>query len=167
MKITNVYSRKVTTKFGEKDVWDVEVDGETFSYGFKKPPFNAGDEVNFAFTEDKYGKKIDVTSVRVLSAGSGGGKGSVIPSPVAPSKPSYGPTPKPFPIPPLHGDRAIVRQNSLTNARELFCSCVLAVPEVPLEDFEKHAATIITIARIFEAYSAGDSDMKEALGESK
>jgi hypothetical protein len=63
-----------------------------------------------------------------------------------------------FPIPPLHGDRAIVRQNSITNA-------VKAVADLLDSDdmnIDLYVDTIITVARKFEAYSCGDLDAAQA-----
>ena len=77
----------------------------------------------------------------------------------APSKPSYG-APKVFPIPALHGDRAIVRQNSVTNAVKLITDSVHSTDEA---DWDELADMVIAIARKFEAYSCGDLDMEQAI----
>jgi len=65
---------------------------------------------------------------------------------------------RPFPIPPLHGDRAIIRQNALGHAVRAVQNS-WANTEMPLEEY---TATIIDVARKFEAYSAGDLDMEIA-----
>jgi hypothetical protein len=65
-----------------------------------------------------------------------------------------------FPIPLLHGDRAIVRQNSVTNATKAVQDFGVEDPEnLSLEDY---AALIIKVARMFEAYSCGDLDAQLA-----
>ena len=69
---------------------------------------------------------------------------------------------KVFPIPALHGDRAIVRQNALARASDLYIAARGGKP------FELEASTldlVIAFARKFEAYTAGDLDMAEALKE--
>ena len=57
----------------------------------------------------------------------------------------------------LHKDRSIARQNSLTNARELFIATG-HTPDLPLEE---SAEKIIGIAKLFEGYTTGDFDVAE------
>lgn len=159
--IENITTKEVTTKFGPKPAYTVHAGGERFSYGFKKPTFKIGDTVDFQYTENSYGKNIDMASVRLLSKGEGA------PTAVAPatsgSKPSYSPPAKVFPIPPLHGDRAIVRQNSITNATKAVGDFLDENPA----SLEEYAETIIKVARMFEAYSCGDLDLAVAEEMSK
>ena len=153
--IENITTKEVTTKFGPKPSYTVHAGGERFSYGFKKPTFKIGDTVDFQYTENTYGKNIDMASVRLLAKGEGSPAPAA--SPTGGSKPSYSPPAKVFPIPPLHGDRAIVRQNSITNATK-------AVAEYGYhsESIEDYAGRIIEVARMFEAYSCGDLDLAQA-----
>jgi hypothetical protein len=166
MLISKIATKTVNTKFGAKSAYSIQADGEWYSYGFKKPAFNEGDEVNFTYTDGTYGKAVDVATVRVISKGSGSPSTASTSAPKAPgntevaSAPtnrSYGPPAKVFPIPALHGDRAIVRQNSLTNAVNLLKEYF--GEEVEMEQRAQH---VINIARMFEAYSCGDLDMEEA-----
>jgi hypothetical protein len=69
-----------------------------------------------------------------------------------------------FPIPALHGDRAIVRQNSVTNAVKLITDSVHSTDEADWDDL---ADMVIRIARKFEAYSCGDLDMAQAIAMSE
>lgn len=156
--VENITTKEVTTKFGPKPAYTIVANGERFSYGFKKPAFKIGDEIDFQFTENTYGKNVDLTSVQLIAKGTGAPAPSASPS-TAPAK-AYGAPAKVFPIPALHGDRAIVRQNSITNATK-------AVADFP--DSTDHTATmdayadlIIHVARKFEAYSCGDLDMQAA-----
>lgn len=155
--IENIIGKEVNTKFGPKKAYSVIANGERYGYGFKKPTFSIGDEVDFQFTDSTYGKQVDEKSVRLLS------KGNPTPPPstsaTAPSKPSYG-SPKVFPIPALHGDRAIVRQNSISNAVKLITDSVKPTDK---SNWEALANEAIEIARMFEAYSCGDLDMDVAL----
>jgi hypothetical protein len=163
MIVEQITSKTVTTKFGPKPAYSIKCDGEWYSYGFKKPAFSEGASIEFTFTENTYGKNVEAASLRVISAGSGK---APVASPAAsseagaptPAGRSYGPPAKVFPIPPLHGDRAIVRQNSLTNAVNLFRED----KEIVKLNGETRATAIIAIARMFEAYSCGDLDMEMA-----
>jgi hypothetical protein len=151
--IENITTKEVTTKFGPKPAYTIHANGERFSYGFKKPTFAIGDEIDFQYTENTYGKNVDMTSVQMLKKGAG------TPPPVTAtsSKAPYSPPSKVFPIPPLHGDRAIVRQNSITNATKAvsdFCGADGGYPE----SVNDYVAIIIEVARKFEAYSCGDID---------
>ena len=157
--IDNISTKEVNTKFGPKPAYTVVANGEKFSYGFKKPAFAAGDEVDFQYTDGTYGKVIDLTSVRMLKKGAGAPTASTTAS-VAPAKASYSPPAKVFPIPPLHGDRAIVRQNSITNATKLVTD--LAAKSKTETTPSALAAVIVEIAKVFEAYSCGDDDAAAA-----
>jgi hypothetical protein len=154
--IENITNKEVNTKFGPKPAYTIVCGGERYSYGFKKPTFNIGDEVDFQFTENTYGKNVDLTSVQMLKKGVGAT--TVGSTATAPSKPSYSPPSKVFPIPALHGDRAIVRQNSITNATKAVCDFMEGNPE----SLTEYAQMIIETARMFEAYSCGDLDAAAA-----
>jgi hypothetical protein len=154
--IENITTKEVTTKFGPKPAYTIVAGGERFSYGFKKPAFAIGDEVDFQYTENTYGKNVDMTSVQMIKKGTGAPTPSA--SSASPAKAPYSPPAKVFPIPLLHGDRAIVRQNSITNATKAVYDCV-GSNEL---DLEEYAETIIKIARKFEAYSCGDLDAQLA-----
>ena len=155
--IENITEKEVNTKFGPKKAYSVSANGERYGYGFKKPTFSIGDEVDFQFTENTYGKNVDLASVRLLTKGTGAPTPST--ATTASPKPSYG-APKVFPIPALHGDRAIVRQNSISNAVKLITDSVKPTDK---SNWESLANEAINIARMFEAYSCGDLDMEQAV----
>jgi len=156
--IENITTKEVTTKFGPKPAYTIHAGGERFSYGFKKPTFAIGDEVDFQYTENTYGKNVDLTSVQMLKKGAGGAAPS---APTAgPTKAPYSPPAKVFPIPLLHGDRAIVRQNSITNATKAVGDFFDDNEE--FDSVQAYADLIIEIARKFEAYSCGDLDAQLA-----
>ncbi len=155
--VENITTKEVTTKFGPKPAYTVVANGERFSYGFKKPTFGIGDEVDFQYTDGTYGKSVDLASVRLIKKGAGGASAAPTAAASAPAKGSYTPAAKVFPIPPLHGDRAIVRQNSITNATKAVSDFGLDV-----DSLEEHAQRIIDVARMFEAYSCGDLDLAKA-----
>lgn len=156
--IENITTKEVTTKFGPKPAYTITAGGERFSYGFKKPAFAIGDEVDFQYTENTYGKNVDLASVQMLKKGAGAPTPSA--STASPGKAPYSPPSKVFPIPLLHGDRAIVRQNSITNATKAV-SDYMGDPD-SIQTIEEYADYIISVARKFEAYSCGDLDAQAA-----
>jgi hypothetical protein len=155
--IENITTKEVTTKFGPKPAYTIVANGERFSYGFKKPTFGIGDEIDFQYTENTYGKNVDLTSVQMIKKGSGG---APVTASASPAKAPYSPPAKVFPIPLLHGDRAIVRQNSITNATKAVCDYLDSNEEVGT--VQDYAEIIIKVARMFEAYSCGDLDAQAA-----
>ncbi len=69
-------------------------------------------------------------------------------------KPTGTSTPsKTFPVDAFHPDRSIIRQNSLTHA-----SHVLIARGHIATSCAQYASDVISVARIFESYSAGDMD---------
>lgn len=156
--IENITTKEVTTKFGPKPAYTIVAGGERFSYGFKKPAFAIGDEVDFQYTENTYGKNVDLASVQMIKKGTGAPTPSA--STASPGKAPYSPPSKVFPIPLLHGDRAIVRQNSITNATKAVADFVKDVNVI--DSVDDYADLIIRVARKFEAYSCGDLDAQAA-----
>lgn len=139
----------------------IQVNGEWYnSFTASQIPtdISSGDTVSFRYTETTKGDKTfrnikgDVGKVAATlrgespsittAASSGGGYGG-----------------KSFPVPPLHPDRSIIRQNSLTHAtRVVIDGCPMAAEHNP----DDLANTIISVARIFEAYSTGEVDAEMA-----
>lgn len=162
--VSALSSKDVNTRFGTKKTYSFQADGVWYSCGFTEPKFNKGDVISFEYEEDKYGKQVDPKAVRksagapaavpAVAAGNsaragGGGSGG------------YG-SKGVFPIPALDGQRSIIRQNALTNARELYVSQDITSLGLSLQE---QAKDIIRVARLFEAYSAGDLDLEEAKAE--
>lgn len=161
--VENITSKSVNTKFGPKNAYTINANGERFSFGFKKPTFAIGDTIDFQYTENDYGKQIDDKSVRTIAKGDGGAAPAPAPAAVsggsAPAR-SYGAPAKVFPIPPLSGERAIVRQNSITNSTKLVTETMAA--RKGTADLEEMAKAIVSIARVFEEYSCGDEEAAAA-----
>jgi hypothetical protein len=156
--IENITTKEVITKYGPKPAYSVYANGERFNYGWKKPTFGINDEVDFQYTDSTYGKTVDLTSVRLINKGTPPATASS--TTAAPARSGGGGyAAKVFPIPPLHGDRAIVRQNSVTNA-----SKIVADFKGKYESIEAYTEAVISTARMLEAYSCGDID--RALAES-
>lgn len=149
----------------------MQVDGSWYSAfsTTQMPPggVTRGDWVEFTYVEKGEFKNI---------------KGSVTKSAAPASRPTTGAAPsterkytdakgfviKEFPVPPLHPDRSIIRQNSLSHATTL----VDKSGDEWMEQFyaknsrypnlEDYAEKVIDIARMFEAYSTGDLDKEVA-----
>lgn len=162
--IENITTKEVTTKFGPKPAYTIVAGGERYSYGFKKPPFGIGDEVDFQYTEGSTGyKNIDLASVRLIKKATGSPTAAPTAAASGGAKGSYTPAAKVFPIPPLHGDRAIVRQNSITNATKAVSDFLGSADGMP-DTLDEYTDAIILVARRFEAYSCGDIDLAVAEG---
>ena len=156
--VSAMSSKEVNTKWGMKPTYSFQVDGTWFKTGFKKGKMNKGDNIQFSYTEGAYGNDVDVGSITVVGADA-----PTSPAPAAQRAPSptYG-SKGVFPIPPLDGQRAIVRQNALTNARELYVNCPNTTG-VSISYLEDAAYEIIKIARVFESYACGDLDTLKAI----
>jgi len=162
--VKGVYSKPVTTRFGQKNVWDLLLDdGNYYKHGFKKPPVEAGDSVTITYEVGKYGNEVKSLSGATVGASS--------PLPVEVNGPINKVTSypiknsRPFPVPFDSGERAIIRQNSLTNARELVIDVLAYGDEssTELNDTGKWDAItdrILYIAYKFEEYSSGDREAK-------
>lgn len=112
---------------------------------------NKGDEVEFDDGGKNYCK-----GLKVIAANPSGGASSAAASSNAgtSSKFSRGR----FPIPKDDGQRSIIRQNSLGHAIE----ALISVGVLQSTDPNDMVSTIISTARLFEAYSAGDLDSEAA-----
>jgi hypothetical protein len=158
-----ISTKDVNTKFGSKPTYSLKVNGTWVKCGFKNPNAGAGDEVEFDGNTGTYG--LETKAVNVLR------KGAATPPPEATSNTAVavprttgsGYAAKVFPIPPLHGDRAIVRQNALARATDIY---IAARGGKPFELEGSNLDFVISLARKFEAYTAGDLDLAEAEAES-
>ncbi len=166
--VEEVSQKVVATKFGEKPTYSFRVGGTWIKSGFKNPNVEVGHEVDFDAVEGKFG--IETKSVTILGRGILGASmperpGSVPVPPIGSFSKPYIPhsRDKVFPIPALHGDRSIIRQNALARASDLYVAShggkSFAIDLITSSGF------IIALARKFEAYTAGDLDMEEAEGE--
>jgi hypothetical protein len=160
-----VSTKDVNTKFGLKPTFSMKVNGNWVKCGFKSHNASVGDEVEFDGNTGTYG--METKAVNIIRKGAGAAPSAGVTSSTAPAAPakSYGGggfKEKVFPIPALHGDRAIVRQNALARATDIF---IAARGGKPFELDESTFTLVIGFARKFEAYTAGDLDMAEAVAE--
>ena len=156
-----VSTKDVNTKFGNKPTYSLKINGGWVKCGFKNPNAAVGDEVEFDGNTGTYG--LETRAVNVLRKGSGTAPAATSNSTPAPARTvGSGYAAKVFPIPPLHGDRAIVRQNALARATDIY---IAARGGKPWELDAANLDFVISLARKFEAYTAGDLDMAEAIAE--
>lgn len=121
----------------------------------------AGDSVSFKYTVTE---KAGVTYNNI--------KGSVsitsdspAASAASPAKASGGYAPKSarsFPVGPLDPERSIIRQNAMTQANNAMAAFYMDVDAGSPTTIEAYAEQVIEVAKMFEAYAAGDTDMLEA-----
>lgn len=162
--VEQVGGKDVNTKFGVKPTFSFKVNGQWFSAGFKDPKVSVGDSIGFEYEPDKYGNKLHDGSIK---------KGVSAPANTAAPTGSTGGGSSgrhgSFPIGALDGQRSIIRQNALTNARELYQTFMALGNSVAFNsdglDTSTAANQIINVARKFEAYTAGDLDMDAAMKE--
>ena len=162
--VESVTTKDVTTKFGVKPTWSIRVEGKWIKCGFKNPNVEAGYTVDFDAVAGTYG--LETKAVNIISRTTAPTTAVATAAPTATAgksayTASYGGS-KVFPIPALHGDRAIVRQNALARATDLYIAARGGKP------FELEASSldlVIAFARKFEAYTAGDLDLAEAMAE--
>ena len=161
--VAQISSKSVTTKYGPKPVFSIKGDdGTWYKCGFTKPKCSEGDTIEVDVKETDYGTEIiDPKNIRSI-----GGSGISVPTTSAPRSSGGGGRAgydRVFPVPALSPERAIIRQNALTNAREMV---VASYGGKPYDLTSLHMAQdIIAIARIFESYSTGDIDKAEAMAE--
>jgi len=147
--VSTINSNNVTTKFGVKKTYTFLVDGAEYRTNFKDSGVKPGDTVTFDFSTGKYGNDVDLASVSVTGTA---------PIPASAPRPTVvqgGGNRGSFPVGALDGNRAINRQNALTNAVK-FSERSPTYMEVE---------AVIAIARKFEAYTCGDDDMAAAAGQ--
>lgn len=149
-------------------------DGSAHECGFGPlKGINPGDTISFNSTSNYGRMNIDLATVTKVMAGSAApvavstGSPWSTPAPAAPTPPTpasggYSGGGKVFPVPKLHGDRSIIRQNSLTNARELICTLIDAETPRDQKGIDHLAEIIISTAYKFEAYSSGDIELEKA-----
>lgn len=161
--VEQVGKKERNTRYGSKTAFSLKVDGQWYNCGFTNPRVTDGTEVSFSYAEGAYGKDIDMASLAHESKAAVPARPSTAPAPRTTAGVSGGYGGKGvFPIPALDGQRAIVRQNSLTNAVNLLKD---------IHDFDSDGKAIdevvISLARKFEAYSCGDLDALQAAEISK
>lgn len=144
MSIINGTIEAYSNKYGKHSIL---VGGKWYSSKFEIKA-EKGDTVEFDDKDKGY-----VNALKVV--GSGGG------SPARSSYSGRGSSAPGFPVALDTKDRSIVRQNSLSNAVRLVTD-LYAKSADEEKELEELANLCVSVARVFEAYSAGDDDAKAA-----
>lgn len=171
-------NRRVAKKTGKPfTVYSAQVGGEWFQYGFNKPTFVVGDEIEFDYETSSYGKefKKGAPVLVTVPASTGAAPTPVATTPVAPapSKRSGGGrqyegvcVEKEFPLPELHPDRVIVRQNMLSHATQIVNAHYVEAATDDVDEKDR-AEAVIAVARILEEYATGYDIVKSLETEEK
>lgn len=170
--VTNVTYNSLMSKNTGKPfkVYSIEVNGAWYECGFKAP-CAVGQSVTFEYSLN-YGKnKITDGTLSVGSATFGAAMAGAAPiSPRASAPQTTAATGKTFPVPKNSPERSIIRQNAMTQAREILAdsgslagllkeATPTAVGEVFVptdEQLDVVAAVVISLAMRFEAYACGE-----------
>lgn len=148
----------------------IQVEGKWFSIfmGDALDSVNKGDYVEFMYTEkanpaggDSY-KNIKGSVTKKTPPASTPMSAFPAASAAGSARAMYA---KEFPVPPLHPDRSIIRQNSLAHATKVIIDGCYNPGGLGAE--MDCAEKIIAVARIFEAYSTGELDASIADEEVK
>ncbi len=154
--VEQVGTKPVNTKYGTKNTYSAKVAGQWYQFGFKDPKLSVGEAVSFEYTPGKYGNEANATTITRGAAPTTTADPAPAPAVVRAAFGSKGA----FPIPALDGQRAIVRQNAITNAREMYVASKGGKGFAL--DFQQDALNVIEIAKMFEAWACGDMDMEAA-----
>lgn len=165
--INQLWTKEVTTKYGEKPVTLFTVEGNednVFNLGFGKQQVAEGDEVSFNHQDLKYGEyPVDKNTLKIVSRGNK----VEAPAPVPKNTGSKGYSRGNFPLDFTDGQRSILRQHAFTQASEIYRTYRYNSEGVPLEfeDLQKTVHDITELARGIELYTSGDElrdEMKES-----
>lgn len=166
--VTNISRKLVKTKNGPRDTYYFTTTDGQYCTNFKDHGLSVGDVVSFSYVQSKWGMDVDPEDIVKHKPDSPVALPRTAPANAVPRNPkdvaygSGGSNKGVFPIPPTDGQRSILRQNALTNARELVVATHGGKPFVWSSDI---ADEIIAVARKFEAYTSGDQEVEAALKE--
>ena len=152
--LEQVWVNEQETKYGVKNKTIYVINGTRYDGGFKKPAAEKGDEVEIVY--DETSKYHNVKSIQVLgkstttpstprNTGGGSGTGRTYRG----NGEAGG-----FPLHPKSYERALDRRNAIKCAVD---HCATLGPNITFSPEE-----VIATARLFEAYTTGDLDVKEA-----
>lgn len=155
--VDRTWTKIKSTRYGDKDIHYAEVDGVTFSTGFKKV-FNDGEMVDIAvkfnYGELQYQEGVSAAGLPAAQAGANVKKGNFTPK----SGSNYGSEWK-FPIDPKDGQMSIIRQSSMDRAVTLVRDMV-AVGIFKPKTEEDYLSKCIEIALNITDYASGNDIMQ-------
>jgi len=173
--VDSIGERMVNGKRGLVKVYDLYIGGNKYGFGFKAPS-SMGISVGTAVEFDTKGtyNNVDEGTLKISSssapgtvstpATTGATVASLVPRMVSQGGGGRNAV---FPVPVTHGDYAIIRQNALTNARELVTS--VAYTGTGSEEHWSHVSSwedlvdrVLKTAYIFEDYTSGQREVKAA-----
>ena len=161
--VSNVTTKTKSTKFGDKTINYVTVDGHEFSTGFKKL-FSAGEMINIV-VELKFGEFQLVENVVPTSQPLFTGAAAT------PAKPAWGGSKggfqkSTFPLLPTDGQMSIVRQNSMNRAVEIVEHWT-DTGLFPAKTQEEYMKKLIEVAMTITDFNSGQDimQMKAAMGQ--
>lgn len=157
--VTKIVGKPINTKFGPKQKYSMEIGGDWYDAGWKKPTVVEGTTVEYDFKETTYGRELTSLSPSTKA---------LTMTPVAPAKVSSGSMPRSgsFPVPPLDPSRSIIRQNALRHATSTLDSwCSSEADAAKNGTIESLCDAVIRAARRYEEYISGDSELKEVKEE--
>jgi len=137
------------------DINIIKVNGVGYEYGKAMPPCNVGDTVEFI---EEYKWNTSRVAYKTLTVPIQSLKGGVQ-TPSRGGSASHG-----FPIPLRDKQRSIIRQNALAHATKVV---IETDPQAALRKGTSVVDNIISVARRFEEYAAGDIERKEAEARSE
>lgn len=174
--INKVWTKNVTTRYGDKDVTLFSIEGgdKIFNVGFGKQDIRPGDEVSFSYDGPKYGEfQVDKKTLKITSrdnphtepaetpkpAPSSGGGGGSSGGGSGGSRFSRGT----FPLDFQDGQRSILRQHAFTQASEVVREGLRADGGL-IPDDSAFVDRIIRLAYKIERYTSGD-DLRDEFKE--
>lgn len=154
-QIENIYTKIVNTRFGDKEVYHVVVNGNDVNVGFKCE-YVEGETVTLE-VEHKYGgyqlvQKFN-TSTSTKSVGNTPARDSV----AAPTKASA----PAFPVNKNTKDISIIRQSSLNRAVESV-GAMLADGIIKLDTEQAYLDKVLAIAYLYTDFGSGQREVKQA-----
>ena len=151
--VEKVFSKKINTRFGEKDVFTMIIGGKFYGLGFKKPAIGVGDAVTFDLERKNSGGREFLEAKNVLVTASGTGSG------VSTSSTSTARPFKKFPIPADDDRQSIIRQNALARATEIVLAMADAKDKKYSEDNQTEIVSrIIQVAQGLAQFTSGEMD---------
>lgn len=133
--------------------YSLNIDGTYYSFGKTDPGVRKGDMVEFEVVQNGEYQNVKPGTLKKVDQA----------EPTQTGKPpvtNVGSTTnsgRQFPVPTRHGDRTIIRQNALTHATAI----VLKTGSDLGSDLPGVANKVIGVAKILEAYSAGDEERRQ------
>jgi hypothetical protein len=159
--VGQINAREVNTKRGLAKAYDlIATDGTKYGFAFQDPAkrgISVGTTVSGLATPGTYGLSLDPKTVSV-GATVAGAEVSTTSGDTTPRYESRGA--KVFPLPPTHGDTAIIRQNALTNAVATVADYVATQPTEKWPDLDTWSDMVINVAYKYAEFSSGQREVK-------